>query len=151
MSVFNNLCCMNDEPAHRAAAVRNPILKVKLQTQFLRRIQLEQNPLTHPGRTETWDCGATESAWLLQTPLTFNPLHRRAKPFLSLWKSAAAVSVIYTTSLPEDSRNKEQLIDCTAKYNRLIPLWHPVGEWVSHSAAVGIDANSTTLYNQMFC
>lgn len=60
--------------------------------------------------------------------LTFNPLHRRAKHFLSLWKSAAVVSVMSVTSLPADTRNKEQLIDATAKSNNVVLRWHPVGE-----------------------
>lgn len=110
----------------------DPGHKSGIRTGAFCRILWEYNQLTHLRETETWDCSATESAWLLQTPLTFNPSHRQAKPFISLWKSATAVSVIYTTSLPEDSRNKEQLIDPTAKYNCVTALWHPAGEWESY-------------------
>lgn len=91
------------------------------------------NQLVGLRQTEPWDCCVTESAWLLQAPLTFKPLQRWAEPFQSVWKSAGAVHVMYTTWLPGDTPNKEQPIDHAAKYSCLIPIWHSVGEWEPNS------------------
>lgn len=90
--------------------------QIRFKTKRCLSFQLDLSGQSAKRRMETWDCWGTQSAWLLQAPLTFKTFTQTSSATL-ITVEISSCSVIYTTRLPEYTKNKKQMIHLNTKYD----------------------------------